>query len=261
MNVKTLLNGLLLIPLLSANAAFCGEPEWHYETQAQWGALEDTDPALPVPLKYPYAVCGLGQYQSPVELSGRKLEKKLDTLTFRYTKFAADFVNNGHAVQDLPTAGDEYRGKLKIGPLDYPLIQFHFHTPSEHVIGGRHFPAELHFVHIRDDGRAAVVGVLIETGDKPNKTLQTIIDNTPSEPGHNASDVIVNPNDLLPAQRKPYYAYAGSLTTPPCREGIEWFVLARPITATAQQIAQLRSLEHDNHRDPQPLNGRTVAGN
>jgi carbonic anhydrase len=251
----------ILMAVLGVSKAFCADPAWHYEDQAEWGALEDSDPSVPVPQNYPYSVCGIGRTQSPVDLTGKNKEIKSYGLVFKYQKFAADFVNNGHAVQEIPLENDAYRGKLLIGRLEYPLIQFHFHTPSEHVMNGRQFPAELHFVHIRDDGKAAVVGVLIEEGSKPNATLQTIIDNTPKEPGENPSGVVVDPWSLLPNARKKYTTYAGSLTTPPCSEGINWYVLERPISATAQQIEQLRSLEHDNHRLTQPLNGRMVVRN
>ena len=252
---------LVLMAVLGVSRAFGADPAWHYEDQAEWGALEDTDPSAPIPQKYPYSVCGIGRTQSPVDLTGKNKERKSYGLSFKYPKTPVIFVNNGHAVQVNPQAGDSYQGQLQIGRVGYPLIQFHSHTPSEHVMNGRPFPAELHFVHIRDDGKAAVLGVLIEEGSKPNATLQTIIDNTPKEPGENPSGVVVDPGSLLPKARKKYTTYAGSLTTPPCSEGINWYILERPISATAQQIEQLRSLEHDNHRMTQPLNGRVVVAN
>ena len=212
----------LIIPILFAvlgvSRVFGAYPGWHYEDQAEWGALEDTDPSTPVPHKYPYSVCGIGYTQSPVDLTGENKERKSYGLSFKYQKPPVIFINNGHAAQVNPQAGDSYRGQLQIGRLAYPLIQFHFHTPSEHVMNGRQFPAELHFVHIRDDGKAAVVGVLIEEGNKPNATLQTIIDNMPTKKGVNPNALVLNPENLLPDHRKKYTrrAQKPSATPRPC---------------------------------------------
>jgi len=146
-----------------------------------------------------------------------------------------------------------------------PLTQFHFHTPSEHVIGERAFPAELHFVHIRPDGRIAVLGVLLKEGAE-NPAIQAILDNMPAttnppEPVHNAdSGVAIDPKRLLPKHKSHFYTYAGSLTTPPCSEGVSWYVLAEPVEISAEQIAHLESFYNDNNRSPQNLNGRTVTG-
>ena len=180
----------------------------------------------------------------------------------RWEVFQADFFNSGHAVQVQPLDPKTYPGTLSIGRDVYPLVQFHFHSPSEHVVGTKHFAAELHYVHIRSDGRMAVIGVLIEEGTKPNPYLQTILDNTPHEPNaHNTtSGLWIDPLRLLPSpQRGVFYTYAGSLTTPPCSEGVAWYVLNKPITATAEQIQQLQPFEPElNNREPQLLRGREV---
>lgn len=243
--------------LLTSNLAFSA-PHWTHEEQVDWGAIEDTSQTA-VPLMYPYAECAIGQHQSPIDLSGQKTSNKLNTLQVQYVKDKPDFFNSGHAAQVNTSTG--YKGELKIGNDAYPLTQFHFHAPSEHVIGNKTFPAELHFVHIRDDGRIAVLGVLLEEG-KFNETLQTVLDNVPMTPStHNkTSGIEINPKSLLPHSVSHFYTYAGSLTTPPCSEGVSWYVLSEAMTVSADQIKKLESLYNENARLPQALNGRVVTG-
>jgi len=212
-----LATSLLALPTISSEVS-ADDPHWNYEDQDHWGALEDTNPATPIPQKYPYATCVIGKTQSPINLENKAITNHLNRLNFnRWDVFKADFYNNGHAVQVQPLKPGDDAGTLSIGRDDYPLIQFHFHTPSEHVIGAKQFAAELHFVHIREDGRKAVVGVLIEKGETINPYLQTIINNMPRKPGHNRnSGIWIDPMKLLPTtQRNVFHTYAGSLTTPP----------------------------------------------
>ncbi|MBL1265073.1 carbonic anhydrase [Methylomicrobium sp. RS1] len=233
-------------------------PHWTHEEQADWGAIEDPTQTT-APLMYPYAECSIGTHQSPVDLGGQSNARKLNTLQVKYTKDKPDFYNSGHAVQVNSSAN--YKGELKIGNDLYPLIQYHFHAPSEHVINGTTYPAELHFVHIREDGRIAVLGVLLEEG-AANETLQTILDNVkPTASEHNANTGIeINPKSLLPHDVSHFYTYAGSLTTPPCSEGVSWYVLAKPVAVSTAQLSQLESLYSDNARHAQALNGRVVTG-
>lgn len=252
--------GLASIGALAAPALADGdEPHWDYSGQALWGALEDTHQSMP-PLMYPYATCSIGVAQSPVNLADQLRPNSLNLLSVNYRTDTPDFYNSGHAVQVNPS--ENYKGTLSIGKDVYPLTQFHFHAPSEHVIGTQTFAGELHFVHIRGDGRIAVLGVLLEEG-AANPALQVILDNTPpSAKTHNPdTGISLNPRSLLPRDTKHFYTYAGSLTTPPCSEGVGWYVLAQPLTVSAAQIAQLETLYADNNRVPQDLNSRVVTGN
>ena len=115
-------------------------------------------------------------------------------------------------------------------------------------------------MHVRDDGKLAVLGVLIETGNE-NPTFQTILNNMPYEEREKNENtgISINPESLLPHNTKDYYSVAGSLTTPPCSEGVEWYVLAEPIIISAEQLAQLKSFYSENARVPQDLNGRVVS--
>lgn len=256
MKIKTFFKALVLVFTLNMATSFAA-PHWTHHEQSEWGAIEDTHQTV-VPLMYPFAECSIGKHQSPIDLAAETNAARLNILRIRYDADTPVFYNSGHGVQ-VNTSLD-YNGRLKIGKLTYPLIQFHFHEPSEHVIHGQTFPAELHFVHVRDDGKLAVLGVLIETG-KENPTFQTILNNMPYEEGkkNQNTGISINPKSLLPRNTRDYYAVAGSLTTPPCSEGVEWYVLAEPIVISEQQLEQLKSFYSENARMPQDLNGRVVS--
>ncbi len=233
-------------------------PHWSHEDQAHWGAIEDAA-QTEVPLMFPYAVCSIGEHQSPVDLaSGSNSVEKLNKLKMKYHSDEPVFYNSGHAVQ-VNTSLD-YEGRLKIGKETYPLIQFHFHEPSEHIINGEAFPAELHFVHVRENGKIAVLGVLIREGEE-HSTIQTILDNVPfvHEEQNADSGIRIDPRSLLPRNKKEYYSFAGSLTTPPCSEGVEWYVLAEPITMSLSQLDQLKNFYTNNARHIQNLNSRSIS--
>lgn len=257
MKKTTIYTGLLIASFYATNTL--AAPSWTHEDQHEWGATEDPSQAT-VPLMYPFADCSIGKRQSPVDLAGADFDKNINRLQIRYPADTPDFYNTGHAAQVNTTL--DYDGFIKIGKERYPMVQFHFHAPSEHTIGSQAFAAELHFVHVRDDGKLAVLGILIEEGEE-NETLQTVLDNMPlTEKTHNPDTGIhIHPAKLLPRNTRQSYTYAGSLTTPPCSEGISWYVLAEPLTASADQIAQLNNLYSGNVRFTQELNGRAVQNN
>lgn len=247
----------LATTLLTSTIAMSA-PHWTHEEEAEWGGIQDSTQTV-APLTYPYAECNIGQHQSPVDLGTMTSETSLNSLQTKYVADKPDFFNSGHAVQ--VNVSSNYKGQLKIGSDAYPLIQYHFHAPSEHVIGSKTYPAELHFVHIRPDGKMAVLGVLLEEG-KANSTIQTILDNVSKVGSEHKKDtgLTINPTSLLPKTLSKFYTYAGSLTTPPCSEGVNWYVLATPITVSTTQLTQLEDLYNDNARKAQNLNGRVVSG-
>ena len=222
------------LPLLLLFCACAPPPhvEWHYgET---WGG-----------------VCATGKQQSPVELSGAPgLGPKIQ---LEYWPSPIHTVHNGHTVEVQYDPGSS----LILDGKRYALKQFHFHHPSEHTVDGKSYPLELHLVHKSDDGKLAAVGILIAEG-APNRWLQPILADLP-RPGETREPTArVNAADLVPPSRV-FLHYAGSLTTPPCSEGVSWFVLRTPIEMSADQIAALTKLLGDNHRPIQPLNGRPVV--
>jgi carbonic anhydrase len=240
--------------LLSAAPA-AADPAWHYEGAegpAEWGALSPK-----------FAACGEGRSQSPIDF----VKPAPGTATRKPTQFppaelrvahqahAADVLNNGHTIQVNYAGGDT----LTIGDDKYELAQYHFHNRSEHTVTGTHFPMEMHLVHQAADGRLAVIGVFIEEGAH-NAAFDPVWTNLPGHAGvktHYAA-VKVDVDTLLPSTHTSY-RYDGSLTTPPCSEGVKWIVMTTPIQLSAQQIAAFTSLIHDNNRPLQPLNGRRVA--
>lgn len=232
-----------------------GDPAWHYEGAEgpeHWNKLSPK-----------FAACGDGKSQSPVDIAetvvGSKAEALKTNLTPGALKIAhhehvADGINNGHTIQINYQGGDE----LTIGNETYGLVQYHFHNPSEHTVKGQHRPMEMHLVHKAESGKLAVIGVFIEEGAH-NAAFAPIWNNLPKQKGmesHYAS-VNVDVDKLLPVSRASY-RYDGSLTTPPCSEGVRWIVMTTPIQLSAGQIKAFTTIIHDNARPTQPLNGRPV---
>lgn len=195
--------------------------------------------------------------QSPVNISNlstiEAVNPKIKTIYGNVNE--AQIVNNGHTVQinvNNNNYGVEFNGKF------YKLIQFHFHSPSEHTINNKQFPMELHLVHKSKEDELLVIGVMIKNG-KSNKILNSIFKHAPEEE-HKKEELKENINiNLLLPKNKDYYLYSGSLTTPPCTEGVTWVVLKTPIMASIEDIEKFkRIMKHPNNRPVQPLNSRFI---
>ena len=217
---------------------------WSYDGKtapANWAELDEANRA-----------CKLSKEQSPIDIIDSKTKKApLPALEFKYAATSAEVINNGHTIQINLPAG----GSLKVGSDEASLLQFHFHTPSEEKINGKNFPMVAHFVHKSADGKLFVVGVLFKEG-KENTVLAPIFSALPAEgkPNPLAS---FDPASVLPEKRA-YYKFMGSLTTPPCSDGVRWHVLKQPMELSKAQIAAFRKLYKMNARPVQPLNGRVV---
>ena len=148
---------------------------------------------------------------------------------------------------------------LTFADRTYELKQFHFHTPSEHTLDGMHFPMEMHLVHASESGELAVYGVFFLRGEH-NPMFDPIVQNLPAGPGDevHVEGVAVDLADMLP-ETADCYSYSGSLTTPPCSEGVSWFVAMDPIEMSAEQIEAFTCRLRQNNRPPQPLNDRVVS--
>ena len=256
MNTSFTVVGLFLLGLGSTFATWAkdghADPHWNYLEQDQWGMLED--PTYHPP--FPYAECGIGQHQSPVNIDSSDAinVKSIDDLKPKYIGIPLSLTNNGHTIRiNTP------KGMLFFGRNAYELLQFHFHAPSEHLLNGQHFPMEIHFVNGTIDGRIAVIGVFIEAG-KFNPTFQQILESAPDYPGEtNTTTNNLRPAGLLPPHPQHFYTYAGSLTTPPCSEGIQWFILKETVKVSQKQIEEFTSrFYRDNARTEQNLNGRKL---
>jgi carbonic anhydrase len=197
-------------------------------------------------------MCQLGLEQTPVDLaSGIKADA--GPISFDYRALPLRIVNNGHTIQVNADPGSS----CTIGATKYELLQFHFHHPSEHLVDGKRFAMEAHFVHAGAAGGLAVVGVFIAPG-KGNVAFHKIVSTMPSHEGPPvAADAAIDPNGLLPAART-YYAYEGSLTTPPCSETVDWLVLADRIEVAEADIARFAALYPMNARPVQNRNRRFI---
>ena len=196
--------------------------------------------------------CAIGQRQSPIDIKdGIKVD--LEPIKFNYRPSTFRIIDNGHTVQ--VEVGDS---SISLTGKTYELVQFHFHRPSEEKVNGQRFDMGVHRVHKADDGQLAVVAVLLERGNE-NPFIQTLWNNLPLEknlpvaPPTTAIDL----NTLLPAARN-YYTYMGSLTTPPCSEGVLWLVMKQPVQVSPDQINIFSRLYRNNARPIQPAGGRLI---
>ncbi|KAB2334489.1 carbonic anhydrase family protein [Cytobacillus depressus] len=224
---------------------------------ASWSYEEETGPDHWGELDLSYSACIKGSEQSPVniEFSQVKTSEKLESIEIKYQPTPFSIVNNGHTVQAnaaTPSNSIVVEGK------EYQLVQFHFHTPSEHQFNGQHLDMELHLVHQDTNGELAVLGVLIQEG-KENEKLASVWDVLPKD--ETEKDILINePVDLqalLPSDQASFY-YNGSLTTPPCTEKVKWIVFEKPIEMSKEQIQAFQQIFPDNHRPVQSLVEREI---
>ena len=217
---------------------------WSYEGRegaTHWGMLS---PA--------YMVCEAGSHQSPINIAMPRHAETQEPLVLHYHTGSVRALDNGHTIQVNVPPGNE----LHLNGRTYRLGQFHFHEPSEHHVDGRTYPMEIHFVHQDERGHLVVIGVMVEAGSE-HTMLATLWQHRPIHLNVQGPGVALNLRDLLPA-RTHHYSYHGSLTTPPCTEGVQWIVLRDPIAMSAQQIEQFVSVIGHNARPIQPLHGRRI---
>jgi carbonic anhydrase len=230
-------------------AAFAADhaAHWTYKGESgpgHWGDLDEK-----------FEACRLGTHQSPIDIRDKDAVKSaLPAIEFDYHASPLSIVDNGHTIQVnyAPGSGITVNGKR------YELVQFHFHKPSEERLNGKAYPMVAHLVHRASDGSLAVVGVLLKQGAR-QPALAKVFDHLPRKAGEEVvvANTEIDVNALLPKSRA-YYTFAGSLTTPPCSEGVTWFVLKQPSSISSAQLAQFGRRYAMNARPVQPLNGRTV---
>jgi carbonic anhydrase len=219
---------------------------WSYEGPGapdKWGKL-----------KAEYESCATGKRQSPIDIrDGARLE--LEPIRFDYKPAPLRMIDNGHTVQVNYAEGSH----IVVAGERYELKQFHFHKPAEERIEGRAFDMAAHLVHRSLDGRLAVVTVLFLAGDQPNAFVDGLWPHLPLERDREMAplETAVDVNALLPEGRG-YFAYMGSLTTPPCSEGVLWLVLKTPVPVSREQVGVFGRLYAMNARPVQPANGRLI---
>ncbi|HSX49552.1 MAG TPA: carbonic anhydrase [Cellvibrio sp.] len=194
-----------------------------------------------------------GKNQSPIDLTGF-IEAELKPIKISYQVGGNEIVNNGHTVQVNYAAGSS----ISVDGIQFDLKQFHFHAPSENHINGKSYPMEMHLVHADKEGNLAVVALMFEEGAE-NKTLGKIWSSIPAEADEKSS--LTSPfsvAELLPANHD-YYRFDGSLTTPPCTEGVRWLVMKNSVSVSKKQVSAFSNvIHHANNRPIQPINARTI---
>src|SRR5471030_790695 len=217
-----------------------------------WAYDGEDGPANWANVNIDWAKCGNGKRQSPIDIrDGMKVD--LEQITFDYHPSSFNVTDNGHTVQ-VQVGGGNF---ITVQDRMYELTEFHFHRPSEERINGRGYEMVVHLVHRDGEGHIAILALLIERG-KPQSAIQTVWNNLPLEKFDTAAPAIVlDPNDLLP-QRREYFTFMGSLTTPPCTEGVLWLVMKEPIQASPAQMALFSRLYPYNARPTQPSSGRII---
>lgn len=241
-----------IVPMLIAGIGFVtpaiSGPHWGYEG--------DEIPENWAKLSPDYQMCDLGRNQSPVNIAGT-IHAQANALDIHYGLVSGNVVNNGHTVQINDKNTNDY---VAIDGEKYKLTQFHFHAPSENQINGQSYPMEAHFVHQNGNGELLVMAVMLEQGNE-NPTAEEILlalnekENLPS----NINDLDIR--SFLPPVND-YYRFSGSLTTPPCSEGVTWIVLKQPVQLSKTEIAKFEhAFKHHNNRPIQPLHGRLIIAN
>lgn len=236
---RSFVAALLSCPACIAAAA---GPEWNYTSAgpARWASL---DPK--------FAVCGTGDQQSPVDLRDG-IKADLPPFRLNWKKEAFQLRNNGHTIQADVPAGST----LGIGSLEFTLLQFHFHSPSEHAIAGKRSAMEGHFVHRHSDDHLAVVAALIVPGGS-NAAFSAIMQAAPAKSGATAAvSPPIDPRDLLPGNLAATWRYEGSLTTPPCSQIVDWIVCNETVAVPQNAIDRFRRIYPMNARPLQPLDRR-----
>lgn len=248
------IRALALAVLLLGAPGAASALEWDYQDEHGPKHWHELDPS--------FYLCGTGRAQSPIDLGVIAGETRMP-LAFEYapavlriqrTEHVVDIVNNGHTIQ----IDSDENSTLTTAGVTYRLAQYHFHAPSEHTINGLRYPMEMHLVHQADDGRLLVVGVFIREGEH-NAAFEAVWEHLPKEVGEqqHVEHVLVNVDDLLPDDRRTL-RYMGSLTTPPCTEGVKWLVDANPVALSPKQVRAFTKIVNDNNRPVQPRNDRPV---
>ncbi len=237
----------LLVGLFTVTKAYsAGGAQWDYDVESghgpeYWGDISGA-----------YKTCKEGMSQSPIDLTEAS-DVTLPKIEFNYKATRLNIINNGHAIEVKYDKGSY----IIVDREKYKLLQFHFHTPSEHLIDGAPSVMEMHLVHKSNRGKLAVIGVLFDIGAE-NINLDDIWANLPEKAKQKRSvGKKINVIDLMP-NSKSYYAYFGSLTTPPCSEGVKWSVLRTPLEISEQQVSKIESIIGQNNRPVQPLNDREL---
>ncbi len=252
-NWQFFITNFIAITLFFMNVCIMAQNQ-EVQHKKHWSYHGDSGPGNWAELNPKFIFAKIGKNQSPINIiTSDALKVDLPKINFHYKNSEIEIINNGHTIEVEPEKGNY----IKFDGHKYNLLQFHFHSLSEHTINGKHFPLEVHFVHKDSRGNLSVIGLMIKQGAE-NKNFAEIWNNLPFRKANKQKlEATINPIFLLP-KSKDYYKYNGSLTTPPCSEGVVWLVLATPIEMSGKQINQFRKIYDDNYRPVQQQNARNV---
>ena len=242
---------LINIICIAAILTIIFNPSLSLAEELQWGYEGAFNPTQWSKVSSEFESCQLGRNQSPINLNLTD-EGEAGEIEFNYHPTTVEVVNNGHTIE---VEGYKSGNTVSIEGEVYQLVQFHFHTPSEHKIDNQSSAMELHLVHQNEAGKLAVVGIAIEAGEE-NSMIASIWDAIPNNKADRNS-INIDAASLLPEDRT-FVSYAGSLTTPPCSEEVSWNLLLEPIEVSLEQIEMFKSFYLYNARPIQALNGRSI---
>jgi carbonic anhydrase len=248
MHKKILLAALIAMSPLLVSAQ---NNNWNYEGR--------TGPLVWSHLDSSYAACNHGHEQSPIDIRGARLNKDLKPLEFHYIAGPVTVVNDGRGIEVHVDKGSY----MVAGGVRYDLTSFEFHHPSEHLVRGKLTDMEVDLIHRSADGKLAIVGVrLREERGQPNAVMAALWAHMPTQPGSTARVTdMINAEGFIPADPG-YWTYTGSEITPPCSEGVQWFVYEQPLDLSREQLRQFQGLYRlNNTRPEQDLHGRKIEAN
>jgi carbonic anhydrase len=239
----------LLVTLLigTAGLAAAQNPNWSYQGK--------TGPLFWYKLDPANAACSKGHEQSPIDIRGAKLDKALKPIEFHYMGGPVTLENTGQMI----VAHVDHGSYIIADGVRYDLVSFDFHHPAEEPVKGRYSDMSIHLLHKSADGKMAVVAVrLVEDRSMGNAILAMLWDHLPKV-AHKTETItdMVNPGGLLPADRG-YWTYTGSLTTPPCTEGVQWYVFEQELGISRSQLRLFSDMYKMNTREPQDPHGRKI---
>lgn len=224
---------LLLVIILISAYSFANESA---SNSMDWSYVGRTGPDHWSKLDEKYAQCNYGQMQSPINLEKQNMLSNKEEIKFHY-----------EACENSINAKNSKH--IEIGDNVFKMLKFHFHMPSEHSIDYMRYPAELHLVHMDENGKLAVVGIFLTIGKEDNTSIDNII---AASGRSNQEKYKVEDGDLMSLipKDKRYLHYQGSLTTPPCSEGVEWYVFKKPLVISQEEMKNLRKLIPDDNARP-----------
>lgn len=223
--------------------------------KTHWGYTGAFGPQFWGNLDTKFSMCKDGKEQSPINLVWSKPKASGSSIALAYKETKLNIVDNGHTIKFNVDAGS----MLSYNGMNYELKEFHFHSESEHQLSGKSFPLEMQLVHTDASGKMAIIGVFFKEG-KENPMFKNLFAKVPAEKNKLMSDAsfIYTASVLMPAKLH-HYAYLGSMTKPPCTEGVSWIVLNTPVEVSKAQIDKFKALYSKNNRPVQPTNGRQYS--